>query len=58
MSNNFLKNLNTEQQNPNTLDIDICSTNEILQKINQEDKKVALVVEEQIPSITQLIDAA
>ena len=55
---NFLKNLNTEQQNPNTLDIDICSTNEILQKINQEDKKVALVVEEQIPSITQLIDAA
>ena len=33
MSNNFFKNLNTEQQNPNTLDIDICSTNEILQKL-------------------------
>lgn len=53
-----LSKLNTEQQNPNTLDIDVCETQEILTKINQEDQKVAFVVEKQIPAITALVDVA
>lgn len=56
--NDILAKLNTEQQNPNTVDIDVCSTSDILKKINDEDKKVALVVEEQLPAITALVDAA
>ena len=58
MSKIQLSNLNTEQQNPNTLDIDTCSTKEILEKINQEDQKVADVVKEQIPAIEKLADQA
>ncbi|MCI5774196.1 MAG: N-acetylmuramic acid 6-phosphate etherase, partial [Erysipelotrichaceae bacterium] len=58
MTNDMLEKLNTEQQNPNTWDIDVCSTAEILQKINEEDKKIALVVESQIPAITALVDKA
>ena len=56
--NDILAKLNTEQQNPNTVDIDVCSTSDILKKINDEDKKVALVVEKQLPAITALVDAA
>lgn len=53
-----LSRLNTEQQNPNTVDIDTCTTEEILTKINNEDQKIADVVREQIPAITSLVDAA
>ena len=56
--NDILAKLNTEQQNPNTVDIDVCSTADILKKINDEDKKIAYVVEEQLPAITSLVDAA
>jgi N-acetylmuramic acid 6-phosphate etherase len=31
----------TEQNNPNTTDIDTCSTLDLVRKINNEDKKVA-----------------
>lgn len=58
MSNETLLKLNTEQQNPNTVDIDSCSTEEVLFKINSEDQKIADVVKEQIPAITKLVDAA
>lgn len=49
--------LNTEQRNMNTVDIDRCSTQEILEKINAEDQKVAGIVQQQIPAITKLVDA-
>ena len=41
-----LNKISTESRNPNTMDIDIVSTKEILVKINNEDKKVAYVIEE------------
>ncbi len=46
----------TEQQNQNTLNIDQLSTDEILQRINTEDKKVPLAVEAEIPHITRAVE--
>lgn len=51
-----LKKIGTEQRNPNTMDIDLLSTEEIIRKINNEDKKVAYAVEEVIPSIAPLVE--
>jgi len=53
-----LNKLITESRNPNTMDIDLLSTKEIVKKINDEDKTVAAVVEKVLPEITSLIDAA
>lgn len=58
MEDKSLEKLNTEQQNPNTVDIDSCSTEEILIKINNEDQKIADVVKHQISAITALVDAS
>lgn len=58
MQDEILTKLDTERQNPNTVDIDSCSTEEVLVKINREDQKVADIVKEQIPAIARLIDAA
>lgn len=52
-----LTKLKTEQINNNTKDIDLLSTIEIVHKINDEDKKVALAVEEANENIAKLIDA-
>lgn len=51
-----LKKITTEARNKDTLDIDKISTIEVLQKINNEDKKVPLCVEKCIPSIAKLVD--
>ena len=51
-----LDKLTTESRNQNTLDIDKVSTIEMLQKINEEDKKVAIAVEKEIPQIADAID--
>lgn len=51
-----LDNLSTEQRNPNTAEIDRVSTLEMVRLINQEDKKVALAVEQVLPEIAQAID--
>ncbi len=51
-----ITNLSTEQRNPNSMDIDARSTLEILKIINNEDKKVPLAVEEEIPYIEQAVD--
>ena len=51
-----LKKIGTEQRNPNTMNIDSLETIEILQKINQEDQKVALAVEKSLPQIAALVD--
>lgn len=58
MKTDILAKLNTEQQNPNTWDIDICSTQEILEKINNEDQKIANIVRNQLTNITKIVDAA
>lgn len=51
-----LKKLSTEQRNPHSMDIDARSIPEILSIINEEDKKVALAVETQIPYIAQAVE--
>ena len=51
-----LGKLTTESRNQNTLDIDKVSTIEMLNKINEEDKKVAIAVEKEIPQIANAID--
>jgi N-acetylmuramic acid 6-phosphate etherase len=51
-----LKHLTTEQRNPASMDIDARSTLEIVRIINSEDRRVALAVEEQIPSIAEAVD--
>jgi N-acetylmuramic acid 6-phosphate etherase len=47
----------TESQNQNTLNIDALSTEELVQVINNEDKKVAYAVEKVLPQVAQAIDA-
>jgi N-acetylmuramic acid 6-phosphate etherase len=46
----------TEQENPNTTNIDKLSTLEAIRLINDEDKKVATAVEKVLPEIAQAID--
>lgn len=46
----------TEYRNENTKDIDIISTLEMVKKINDEDKIVALAVEEELESIANAVD--
>jgi N-acetylmuramic acid 6-phosphate etherase len=46
----------TEQENPNTVNIDRVSTLEAIRLINDEDKKVALAVEKVLPEIAAAID--
>lgn len=46
----------TEHRNENTKDIDIISTLEMVKKINEEDKIVALAVEEELDNIAKAID--
>ncbi|MGM0546587.1 MAG: N-acetylmuramic acid 6-phosphate etherase [Bacteroidota bacterium] len=53
-----LKNLDTEQRNANSMQIDVADSLEIAQVINQEDKKVADKVEKKLPQIAKAIDAA
>ncbi len=51
-----LKHLTTEQRNPASMDIDARSVVEILTIINNEDKKVALAVEQEIPHIAKAVE--
>ena len=46
----------TEYRNENTKDIDIISTIEMVKKMNDEDKIVALAVEEELENIAKAID--
>lgn len=46
----------TESINPNTVDIDLLSTRELVQKINEEDKKVAFAIEKELDAIAEAID--
>ncbi|EKY28620.1 N-acetylmuramic acid 6-phosphate etherase [Clostridium celatum] len=51
-----LKKLDTEQVNENTKSIDSLSTIDMITTINNEDKKVALAVENVIPNIASVVD--
>jgi len=51
-----LDKLITEGRNPDTLDIDRLSTEDMLKKINNEDKKVPIAVEKEIPNIAKAVD--
>ena len=46
----------TEYRNENTKNIDLLSTIDIVRKINEEDKLVALAIEDETPNIAQAID--
>jgi len=48
--------LNTEQQNPKTMNIDLMSTEEIITTINQEDTLVPNVLARQVPNISEVVD--
>lgn len=51
-----LNKLITEEINENTQSIDKVSTLEMIKMINEEDKKVALAIEEVLPKIAEAID--
>lgn len=50
------KNILTEQQNPDTADIDLADTSRILTLINNEDHKVADAVQKALPEIAAAVD--
>lgn len=47
----------TEQENPNTANIDEVSTIDALHLINNEDKSVAIAVEKVLPEVAKVVDA-
>lgn len=51
-----LKNISTEQRNPNSMNIDTASTMEIVEIINNEDKQVALAVEKTLSEVAKAVD--
>lgn len=53
---NQLNSITTEGRNPNTVDIDLLDTLGVLKKINAEDKKVAVIVEQLLAEIAQAVD--
>lgn len=53
----MLEQLLTEQVNPASARIDALATEEVLRIINNEDQKVAMAVQREIPSIARAVDA-
>ncbi|NOH83452.1 N-acetylmuramic acid 6-phosphate etherase [Vibrio sp. 03-59-1] len=51
-----LSQLVSEGRNPETMDIDLLSAHEIIQRINQQDKHVPIAVEKVIPEIAQAVE--
>ena len=49
--------LTTEKINPATINIDKCTTLEMVKLINDEDKKVAAAVESVLPEVACAVDA-
>ncbi|MBR0575063.1 N-acetylmuramic acid 6-phosphate etherase [Proteiniclasticum sp. BAD-10] len=52
-----LELLDTEGINENSLNIDSMNIADVLKTINEEDKKVAQVIEEELPAITRAVEA-
>jgi len=51
-----LSYLVSEQQNPDTIDLDLLPAKEILKRINQQDQLVPLAVEKVLPQITKSVE--
>jgi len=51
-----LDDLVTEDQNPQTMDIDLLSSAEIVAKINQQDHQVSQAVSKVLPNISKAVD--
>ncbi|WP_462054639.1 N-acetylmuramic acid 6-phosphate etherase [Vibrio cholerae] len=51
-----LSHLVSEGRNPDTMDIDLLSSLEIVERLNQQDKQVPLAVEAVLPQIAQAVD--
>jgi len=51
-----IKDLITESRNPATMEIDAKSTTDILQLINNEDRKIAYIVAAELPYIVQAVE--
>jgi N-acetylmuramic acid 6-phosphate etherase len=51
-----LARLMTEQRNPDSMTMDSMSTEQVLRLINDQDKRVALAVEHEIPYIAQAVE--
>jgi len=51
-----LSTLITESRNPDTYEIDLMSTEDIVRLINKEDRKVIPAVEKEIPQIVQAVE--
>ncbi|MCA9892743.1 MAG: N-acetylmuramic acid 6-phosphate etherase, partial [Anaerolineae bacterium] len=48
--------MQTEQQNPRSMQLDQSSTLDVLRIMNEEDQKVALVVQDALPQIAAAVD--
>ena len=53
-----LGSLVSETRNPDTLDLDVLPTLEMLRRFNEEDKRVAHAVSETLPEVAKAVDAA
>lgn len=51
-----LSHLVSEGRNPDTMDIDLLSSQEIVERLNQQDKQVPLAVEAVLPQIAKAVD--
>lgn len=51
-----ISSLSTEQINPNSVNIDVSKTIDILRIINNEDKKIAPAIEDELPNIEKAVD--
>lgn len=51
-----INHLATERRNQNTLDIDECSSLEVVRKINNEDQSVPTAIERVLPEIAAVVD--
>ena len=51
-----LTHLISERRNPETMDIDLLSSLEIVQRLNQQDKQVPIAVEKVLPEIAAAVD--
>ena len=51
-----ISKIKTEQRNSSTVDIDRAGSLEIVRLMNEEDKKVALAVEQVLPQIAEAVD--
>ncbi|MDN3682766.1 N-acetylmuramic acid 6-phosphate etherase [Vibrio tapetis subsp. quintayensis] len=51
-----LSHLVSEGRNPETMDIDLLSSLEIVEKINQQDKQVPIAVKQVLPQIAEAVD--